>query len=109
MFAIWFAIVAPLASQWRAAQAAVPDAIVCSAEHRAYQASDADGAHRHALHLDACGYCSFFAHCPVLGGASAAPAPPVLPGASSVAAPVAAVASVYRYPRAYPRAPPGNA
>ncbi|MBN3786947.1 DUF2946 domain-containing protein [Burkholderia sp. Ac-20353] len=109
MLAIWFAIVAPLASQWRVAQASAPDAIVCSAEHDAHRSPDAGGAHQHALHLDACGYCSFFSHSPAIGGPSVAPDLPVFLPAPSAAAPVAVAASVARYPRAYPRAPPENA
>jgi hypothetical protein len=111
MLAIWFAIVAPLASQWRVAHAAAPDAIVCSAEHGAHgaPAAPASGSAHHALHLDACGYCSFFTHSPAIGGAAAAPhVCASLPIVSTVA-PAGVVASVERYPRAYPRAPPGNA
>jgi hypothetical protein len=63
----------------------------------------------HTLHLDACGYCAFFAHSPVIGTASVTvralsspvPAPPVKPAHT--------VASVERYRRAYARAPPRNA
>ena len=62
VLAIWFAIAAPLVSQWRVAQAATPDAIVCSTEHGAHPSPDAGRMHDHALHLDACGYCGFFAH-----------------------------------------------
>ncbi|MGU7782882.1 DUF2946 domain-containing protein [Burkholderia sp. PU8-34] len=109
MLAIWFAIVAPLASQWRVAQASTPDAIICSAEHGAQHTSDAGGAHRHALHLEACGYCSFFSHSPAIGGPSVTPDLPVFLPAASAAVPVTVAASVDRYPRAYPRAPPGNA
>lgn len=108
MLAIWFAIVAPLASQWRVADASTPDAVVCSAEHGGHRASGAGSAH-HALHLDACGYCSFFTHSPAIGGVSAAPAPLSVISTTSAAAPVAVAASVARYPRAYPRAPPENA
>ena len=64
VLAIWFAIAAPLVSQWRVAQAATPDAIVCSTEHGAHPSPDAGRMHDHALHLDACGYCGFFAHSP---------------------------------------------
>ena len=59
VLAIWFAIAAPLVSQWRVAQAATPDAIVCSTEHGAHPSPDAGRMHDHALHLDACGYCGF--------------------------------------------------
>ncbi|RQQ52871.1 DUF2946 domain-containing protein [Burkholderia stagnalis] len=102
MLAIWFAIAAPLVSQWRVAQASTPDAIVCSAEHGGHRA-------HHALHLDACGYCSFFTHTPALGGVTAAPLPTAFLADASAAAPVAVAARVGRYPRAYPRAPPVNA
>ncbi|RQR55151.1 DUF2946 domain-containing protein [Burkholderia sp. Bp9126] len=108
MLAIWFAIAAPLVSQWRVAQASTPDAIICSAEHGGHRAPGADRAH-HALHLDACGYCSFFTHTPALGGVTAAPLPTAFLADASAAAPVAAAARVGRYPRAYPRAPPVNA
>ncbi|RKU03453.1 DUF2946 domain-containing protein [Burkholderia sp. Nafp2/4-1b] len=109
VFAIWLAIAAPLVSQWRIAQAAIPDAIVCGAEHGAHRASDAGQAHDHARHLDACGYCGFFAHSPAIGGASAAslafvPAHPV-----SVAVPHAVAVHADGYPRAYARAPPERA
>ncbi|KWE56776.1 hypothetical protein WL76_07980 [Burkholderia ubonensis] len=108
MLAIWFAIVVPLVSQWRVADASTPDTVVCSAEHGGHRVSGASRAH-HALHLDACGYCSFFAHSPAIGGVSAAPAHLSVISATSAAAPVAVAASVERYPRAYPRAPPENA
>ncbi|CAN0626646.1 conserved protein of unknown function [Burkholderia multivorans] len=108
MLAIWLAVVTPLASQWRIAQAAAPDPAVCSTEHGANPRSGTHGA-GHALHLDACGYCSFFAHSPALGGAAGAPPVPVFLPVTSVASPAGVAASVERYTRAYPRAPPGNA
>lgn len=109
LLAIWLAIVGPLASQCRvAADNARPVAAVCGAEHHAHHASTPAGTH-HALHLDACGYCGFFAHSPVIGGASVAL--DALPPSTSVSrpAPVEAVASAERYWHAYARAPPGNA
>ena len=109
VFAIWLAIAAPLVSQWRIAQAATPDAIVCSAEHGAHRAPDAGRAQDHALHLDACGYCGFFAHSPAIGGAAAVSFAFVPPHAVSAAAPPAVAARTDRYPRAYPRAPPERA
>lgn len=109
VFAIWIAIAAPLVSQWRIAHAATPDAIVCSTEHGAHRAPDAGHARGLALHLDACGYCGFFAHSPALGGAVAASFAPVPVHAASAAAPHAVAAHTHRYPRAYPRAPPERA
>ncbi|KVL50977.1 hypothetical protein WS99_16890 [Burkholderia territorii] len=109
VFAIWLAIAAPLVSQWRIAQAATPDAIVCSAEHGAHRAPDAGPAHDHALHLDACGYCGFFAHSPAIGGTAAVSFAFVPARAVSAAAPHAVAARADRYPRAYPRAPPERA
>jgi len=109
VFAIWLAIAAPLVSQWRIAQAATPDAIVCSAEHGAHRAPDARAAHDHALHLDACGYCGFFAHSPAIGAPAAASFAFVPVVTVSAAAPHAAAARADRYPRAYPRAPPERA
>ncbi|MGR3906000.1 DUF2946 family protein [Burkholderia sp. SR8] len=106
VFAIWLAIAAPLVSQWRIAQAAVPDATVCSAEHGAHRAA---AAHDHALHLDACGYCGFFAHAPAVGAAAAASFACVPAKTVSAAAPPAVAARAERYPRAYPRAPPERA
>ncbi|MCA8085241.1 DUF2946 domain-containing protein [Burkholderia cenocepacia] len=109
LFAIWIAIAAPLVSQWRIAQAATPEAIVCSTEHGAHRSSDASGMHDHALHLDACGYCGFFAHSPAIG-ASAATSVAFIPVVSvSVVALPAVAARGDRYPRAYPRAPPERA
>ncbi|MBR8272400.1 DUF2946 domain-containing protein [Burkholderia cenocepacia] len=109
LLAIWIAIAAPLVSQWRIAQAAVPEAIVCSTEHGAHRSSDASGMHDHALHLDVCGYCGFFAHSPAIG-APAATSVAFIPvvSVSAVASPAVA-ARGDRYPRAYPRAPPERA
>ncbi|MBP0605911.1 MULTISPECIES: DUF2946 domain-containing protein [Burkholderia] len=109
LLAIWIAIAAPLVSQWRIAHAATPEAIVCSTEHGAHRPSDARGMHDHALHLDACGYCGFFAHSPAIG-APAAVSVDSLPvvSVSAVASPAVA-ARGDRYPRAYPRAPPERA
>ncbi|RQZ19702.1 DUF2946 domain-containing protein [Burkholderia sp. Bp9031] len=109
VFAIWLAIAAPLVSQWRIAHAATPDAIVCSTEHGAHRAPDAGHAHDLALHLDACGYCGFFAHSPAIGGAVAASFTPVPVHDVSAAAPHVVAARADRYPRAYPRAPPERA
>jgi hypothetical protein len=109
VLAIWFAIAAPLVSQWRVAQAAVPEAVVCSTEHRANSSAGAGRTHDHALHLDACGYCGFFAHSPAIGGAAAAAFAAVPAAFVNVAAPRAGVARADRYPRAYPRAPPERA
>ncbi|HDR9582584.1 TPA: DUF2946 domain-containing protein [Burkholderia stabilis] len=109
VLAIWFAIAAPLVSQWRAAQAATPDAIVCSAEHGAHRSPDAGRMHDHALHLDACGYCGFFAHSPAIGAPAAASFASVSVVSVSAAAPRAVATHADRYPRAYPRAPPERA
>ncbi|RKP48170.1 DUF2946 domain-containing protein [Trinickia fusca] len=110
LLAIWLAIVGPVASQWRVAQAAAPDTAVCSAEHGEPETtSPTSGSGHHALHLDACGYCNLFTHSPAIGGLSAVPELTAsLPIASSVM-PAGITASVERYTRAYPRAPPGNA
>ncbi|AOI75480.1 DUF2946 family protein [Burkholderia sp. NRF60-BP8] len=109
LIAIWIAIAAPLVSQWRIAQAATPDAIVCSTDHGAHRSSDTGGMHGHALHLDACGYCGFFAHSPAIGAPAAASVDflPVV-SVSAVTSPAVAARSD-RYPRAYPRAPPERA
>ncbi|MGS0891700.1 DUF2946 domain-containing protein [Burkholderia stagnalis] len=109
VIAIWFAIAAPLVSQWRVAQAGIPEAIVCSAEHGAHRASDAGRMHDHALHLDACGYCGFFAHSPALGSPPAVSFASVPAVVFAVAAPHVVAARGDRYPRAYPRAPPERA
>ncbi|HGL6717022.1 DUF2946 domain-containing protein [Burkholderia contaminans] len=109
VLAIWFAIAAPLVSQWRVAQATTPDAIVCSTEHGAHPSPDAGRMHDHALHLDACGYCGFFAHSPAIGGSAAAALASVPVVSVSAAAPPAVAARADRYPRAYPRAPPERA
>jgi len=109
VLAIWFAIAAPLVSQWRVAQAATPDAIVCSTEHGAHPSPGAGRMHDHALHLDACGYCGFFAHSPAIGGPAAAALASVPVVSVSAAAPPAVAARAARYPRAYPRAPPERA
>lgn len=109
VFAIWLAIAAPLVSQWRIAQAASPDAVVCGTGHGAHLARAAQQTHDHAAHLDACGYCGLFAHVPAIGGpvaASIAFIPAVFAGA---AAPRTLAAATRRYPRAYPRAPPERA
>ncbi|AKM01999.1 DUF2946 domain-containing protein [Burkholderia pyrrocinia] len=109
VLAIWFAIAAPLVSQWRIAQAATPDAIVCSAEHGPHRSPDAGRMHDHALHLDACGYCGFFAHSPAIGVPAAASFASASVASVSAAAPPAVAARADRYPRAYPRAPPERA
>ncbi|MBR7964256.1 DUF2946 domain-containing protein [Burkholderia vietnamiensis] len=106
VFAIWLAIAAPLVSQWRIAHMASPDATICSAKHDAARAAPA---HDHALHLDACGYCGFFAHMPAAGGVAAASFAFVPVATVSAAAPPAVAAHAERYPRAYPRAPPERA
>lgn len=108
VLAIWFAIVVPIASQWRIAQTAAPDAVICSTAHGEPRMPSSGGAH-HAAHLDACGYCSFFSHSPAIGGPSTALDLSISVPVVSVTAPASVVASVERYPRAYPRAPPGNA
>ncbi|AOK49453.1 MULTISPECIES: DUF2946 domain-containing protein [Burkholderia] len=116
MLAIWLAIVAPLVSQANARLAARSDAVICGDEHhaRAVEAGVApgDAAHggaHHALHLDACGYCAFFAHGPAIGVA----APSVFSAHVAAVAPAvfsrAVEPSLERYTRAYPRAPPKDA
>jgi hypothetical protein len=109
VLAIWFVIAAPLVSQWRIAQAAFPDSMVCSATRDSHREHGAGRRHDHALHLDACGYCGFFAHSPAIGVAAATP----FSSASDIAVPAPepsiAETRVERYPRAYPRAPPERA
>ncbi|EDT00776.1 conserved hypothetical protein [Burkholderia ambifaria IOP40-10] len=109
VFAIWLAIAAPLVSQWRLARVATPDAIVCGSEHGAHRAPDAGRAHDHATHLDACGYCGFFAHSPAIGGAAAVSFVFVPVQVVSAVAPYAVASRAAPYPRAYPRAPPERA
>ncbi|KVH04461.1 DUF2946 domain-containing protein [Burkholderia sp. BCCIQ04A] len=109
LLAIWIAIAAPLVSQWRIAQAATPEAIVCSTEHGAHRSSDAGGVHDHALHLDACGYCAFLAHSPAIGAPAAASVESIPVVSVAAAASSAVAAHSDRYPRAYPRAPPERA
>ncbi|KGW45862.1 DUF2946 domain-containing protein [Burkholderia pseudomallei] len=118
MLAIALAIVAPLVSQASARSAAPSSgAVICGDEHRAQPAEVGiahdgpvhDGVAHHALHLDACGYCAFFAHSPAIGAAApslfaihvAAVAPPIPSGA--------AAPSLERHTHAYPRAPPTDA
>ncbi|ABC34895.1 DUF2946 domain-containing protein [Burkholderia thailandensis] len=118
MLAIWLAIVAPLVSQANARPAAPrSNAVICGDEHGARPAAAGgaqagtahDGVAHHALHLDACGYCAFFAHSPAIGAAApslssihvAAVAPSAFSGAVAP--------SLERYTRAYPRAPPTDA
>jgi hypothetical protein len=109
MLAIWLTIAVPLASQWRLAQASTPDAVICGTAHLPQQSSETGSAHE-ALHLDACGYCSFFTHSPAVSGPAVVPGVPVLLPATSAAAPACAAAPrVVRHLRAYPRAPPENA
>lgn len=109
VLAIWIAIAAPLVSQWRTAQATTPDAIVCSAEHGAHRSADTRSMHDHALHLDACGYCGFFAHSPAIGAPAAASFAAIPAVSVSAAAPSSVAARADRYPHAYPRAPPERA
>ncbi|MBR8236729.1 DUF2946 domain-containing protein [Burkholderia sp. AU42008] len=106
LLAIWIAIAAPLVSQWRIAQTATPEAIVCSTEHAAHRSSDARGMQDHALHLDACGYCGFFAHSPAIGAPAAVSVGSIPVVSVSAVASLAVAARGDRYPRAYPRAPP---
>lgn len=123
MLAIALAIVAPLVSQASARSAAPSSgAVICGDEHRAQPAEAGiahdgpahdgvahDGVAHHALYLDACGYCAFFAHSPAIGAAApslfaihvAAVAPPIPSGA--------AAPSLERHTHAYPRAPPTDA
>ncbi|KVN11387.1 MULTISPECIES: DUF2946 domain-containing protein [unclassified Burkholderia] len=118
MLAVWLASVAPLVSQANARLAAPSSAaVICGDEHGARPAAAGaahggparDGAAHHALHLDACGYCAFFAHSPAIGAAApslfsmhvAAVAPSVPSGA--------AAPPLERYTHAYPRAPPADA
>lgn len=64
----------------------------------------------HGMHLDACGYCGFFAHTPGHGGAHVTSDISAYEAdLSYVAPPEIVVSADERYPRARPRAPPGNA
>ncbi|GLU31376.1 DUF2946 domain-containing protein [Trinickia caryophylli] len=115
MLAVWLATVAPLVSQVRAQPAGAGAMVhgsgppggagaVCGASPRAPR----DGA-SHALHLDVCGYCSFFTHSPATSCAAPtfvfAHAAAILPAAL----PHPLALSLERYPHAYPRAPPKDA
>ncbi|AIO70426.1 DUF2946 domain-containing protein [Burkholderia oklahomensis] len=117
MLAIWLAIVAPLVSQASARPAAPSDAVICGDGHHA-QPAEAGAAHgapapgaaaHHALHLDACGYCAFFAHSPAIGTAAPAAFAVHAAAVAPSIAPRAAAPSLARYNRAYPRAPPKDA
>lgn len=66
------------------------------------------GSH-HALHLDACGYCGFFAHSLAIGGSAVTLGVLPKPTSASRPAPVESIASAERYRHAYARAPPENA
>jgi hypothetical protein len=104
MIAIWLAVLMPVASQsW--AHASSVDAALCSAAAATPAQSDRQLPH-HGVHLDACGYCSLFAHTPALGAvataALACPKPQLV--AQPEATPVPRTA--FRYLRSYPRAPP---
>ncbi|WP_150777794.1 DUF2946 domain-containing protein [Pandoraea sputorum] len=73
VFAMWFAITSPLVSQWCRAHAATPEAIVCGAVRASLRGDGARRAPDPMWHLDACGYCGFFAHAPAIN-ATGAPA-----------------------------------
>jgi hypothetical protein len=107
MLAIWLAVVAPLVSQASMHASALPEAVVCGTGH------DGDAAHphgaSHALHLDACGYCAFFAHAPALGGALPVASAALPPVARAAAAPAGAAPREPAYRRAQARAPPETA
>ncbi|VVE39196.1 hypothetical protein PHO31112_04054 [Pandoraea horticolens] len=110
VLAMWLAIAAPLVSQWRIAQAATSDVMVCSAEHGSHRQPDAGRTHDHARHLDVCGYCGFFAHSPAINAPDVAPFASVcVVSATVVATPPAVAVCTEQYPRAYPRAPPERA
>jgi Protein of unknown function (DUF2946) len=111
LFAICLAVLMPIASQsWINAHRLDRDvdAAFCSAV--AADARSSGPSTLHALHLDACGYCSLLAHSPAIGAAlhasSVAATPPIVPGESRSAAPRR---SASQYLRAYPRAPPIDA
>ncbi|AKM33500.1 hypothetical protein AB870_25325 (plasmid) [Pandoraea faecigallinarum] len=110
VFAIWLAIAAPLASQWRVAHTATPEAILCSAAPSLHYADSADGAsrlHDPAGHLDACGYCGFFAHLPAILATAVTPFVLVSLLAVRAAVPPVIQPRAERYPCARrSRAPP---
>lgn len=104
LIAIWLAVLMPVVSETRAYASSVDeglDAARCSASATTPTQSD-----HHALHRDACGYCSLFAHSPAIGTAATvtlagfAPALGVEPEATP------ASPRSFRYRRSYPRAPP---
>jgi hypothetical protein len=107
VLAIWLAVVAPLVSQASMRDHALPDAVVCGEGHDG-AASPMGGAH-HALHLDACGYCAFFAHTPALGGATPAAIAAAPPVGGALASPADAAPREWAYRRAQARAPPETA
>jgi hypothetical protein len=109
MLAISLAIAMPLASQWWSAGAGAAEPIVCSAQHAEQHAPDTGSAH-HAVHLDACGYCSFFAHAPAIAVTTAGPTGTFIScHARPASLPLITAVSADRYPGAYPRAPPASA
>ena len=103
VLAIWFAIAAPLVSP--VARRAGGHARQSSAVRAcAHPSPDAGRMHDHALHLDACGYCGFFAHNPAIGApAAAALASIPVVSVSAVASPAVAARSTTI--RAHTRAP----
>ncbi len=107
MLAIWLAVVAPLVSQASMRAHALPDAVVCGTGHEGEPAPM--GAAHHALHLEAGGYCGFFAHTPALGGAMPGASTASPPAGGVLANPAGVVPREFAYRRAQARAPPETA
>ncbi|WP_206953666.1 DUF2946 domain-containing protein [Trinickia acidisoli] len=115
LLAIWLTALAPTISQTLAAHermgVEMALGVECSAQDAAPEPASSDGdqaSHHHdALgHWDACGYCGFFAHLPVMPGLT-----PAVVSALAAAQPPYVAAAVEarratRFLTAQPRAPP---
>ncbi|WP_146014118.1 DUF2946 domain-containing protein [Trinickia dabaoshanensis] len=116
LLAIWLTVLAPPISQVLISRTSIEQSsyVECGARqgaaHYAHHAhyAGAGGSHRHDTfeHGQACGYCGFFAHLPLLPGLT----PRVVPAfAAAKAAHVASAAVPWHAERVYtaqPRAPP---
>ena len=116
LLAIWLTVLAPAISQVLVSRTSIEQSpyVECGAvqeaphyAHHAHRAG-AGGSHRHDTleHGQACGYCGFFAHLPLLPGL----APRVVPAFAAALAAYLASAAVpshgERFYTAQPRAPP---
>lgn len=116
LLAIWLTVLAPTISQTLAAHAArTPVEAMLDIECTAHGSADLTArrigehaGHRHdALgHLQACGYCAFFAHLPMVPGFAPTHLPAVAAVPTSYAAVHASLARTERFRVAQPRAPP---